>query len=102
MNIKQIEEKWNNQADEFNQWDKLGSDEMVEFAIKCTKQKYKSLWPEGYLERVGGDLDDLKNVIGDESDLYVELSQDFTSILDSVEALSREIRKVKSTKKESK
>ncbi len=41
MQINDIIEAWNKQADELNRWDNLGADEMVEFTlrhIECTKE----------------------------------------------------------------
>jgi hypothetical protein len=35
MNIvERTKQKWNNKADEYNQWDALGSDEMLELIIE--------------------------------------------------------------------
>lgn len=34
MTLKEIEAAWNSDADEYNQWDSLGYDEMMEFAQK--------------------------------------------------------------------
>ena len=34
---QQIVASWNAQADEYNQWDALGEDEKIEFAVACAK-----------------------------------------------------------------
>lgn len=34
LSLKDLEEAWNKDADEYNQWDTLGLDEIVEFAQK--------------------------------------------------------------------
>lgn len=41
MDINDVIDEWNKQADKFNQWDNLGSDEQVEFAIKCCQSPQK-------------------------------------------------------------
>ena len=33
MRLENIKKAWNEQADEYNQWDALGADERVEFAL---------------------------------------------------------------------
>lgn len=35
--------QWNNQADEFNQWHDLGTDEKVEFAVKVTARRCREI-----------------------------------------------------------
>lgn len=35
---KQVVASWNAQADETNQWDSLGEDEKIEWALKCADQ----------------------------------------------------------------
>lgn len=39
MNYKDIKEAWNKQADQFNQWDVLCSEEMVEFAMLIEREE---------------------------------------------------------------
>ena len=34
----QVIAAWNAQADEYNQWDSLGEDEKIEWALKCADQ----------------------------------------------------------------
>jgi len=38
MQLQDIEDAWNKQADEYNQWFDLGSDEKVEFTIKYVRE----------------------------------------------------------------
>ena len=35
---QQVVEAWDAQADELNQWDSLGEDEKIEWALKCCDQ----------------------------------------------------------------
>lgn len=37
--INQIQDAWNSQADEFNQWDALGCDEKLDFAIGFVRMR---------------------------------------------------------------
>lgn len=37
-NYQQVIAAWNAQADEYNQWDDLGEDEKIEWALKCGDQ----------------------------------------------------------------
>lgn len=41
MNISEIINAWNSQADECNQWDDLGGDEQVEWTIEMLDYEYK-------------------------------------------------------------
>lgn len=36
----EVVEAWNSQADDWNQWHTLSDDEMVEWAVKCCKNRY--------------------------------------------------------------
>lgn len=38
MTYDQVVAAWNAQADEHNQWDSLGEDEKIEWALKCADQ----------------------------------------------------------------
>jgi hypothetical protein len=51
MNPQDIIESWNAQADEHNQWDYLGDDEKIEFAISLSYPIFDilpRLWTAGY------------------------------------------------------
>jgi len=37
VELSDVKKAWNEQADEFNQWDSLDSDEKVSFALKVAK-----------------------------------------------------------------
>jgi hypothetical protein len=58
MNLEQIKNKWNSEADEYNKWDSLGLDEQVEYAYLLGELKaslsstktYKEGLREGYEE----------------------------------------------------
>ncbi len=41
MELQNVIDAWNNQADEYNQWDSLGGDEKAEFAIIFTEKNGK-------------------------------------------------------------
>ena len=38
LTYDQVIAAWNAQADEYNQWDSLGEDEKIEWALKCADQ----------------------------------------------------------------
>ena len=38
-NYQQVISAWNAQADEHNQWDELGEDEKIEWAVKCAADR---------------------------------------------------------------
>lgn len=42
MDINNVIDAWNEQADGFNQWDDLGADEQVEFALKLCQSPQAS------------------------------------------------------------
>lgn len=39
MTVKDLIKAWNSQADEFNQWNSLDSEEMVNFALKFEREQ---------------------------------------------------------------
>lgn len=39
MSVEEVKKLWNSQADEFNQWEYLSEDEMVEFALSIRVEK---------------------------------------------------------------
>ncbi|MGH7745430.1 MAG: DUF551 domain-containing protein [Candidatus Dormibacteria bacterium] len=45
MNYNKVIDQWNAQADEYNQWDELGEDEKIEFALTCAQPAA----PEGWI-----------------------------------------------------
>ena len=42
MKLQEVINAWNAQADEYNQWDMLSSDEMAEFVLKYVEEKARS------------------------------------------------------------
>jgi hypothetical protein len=45
MKYQDVVNSWNAQADEFNQWTELCSEEMVDYAIKLERERLSSLHP---------------------------------------------------------
>jgi hypothetical protein len=43
MKYQDVVNSWNAQADEFNQWTELCSEEMVDYAIKLERERLSSL-----------------------------------------------------------
>lgn len=39
MKLQDIKDAWNSQADDYNQWDNLGADEMIDFTLKHIEEK---------------------------------------------------------------
>jgi len=42
MQLQDIIEAWNSKADEYNQWQDLGAEEMVEFALRHVENEARS------------------------------------------------------------
>ena len=39
LTYERVVAAWNTQADEYNQWDDLGEDEKIEWAVECAQTK---------------------------------------------------------------
>lgn len=48
MNRQEIIDSWNAQADEYNQWDDLGEDEKLEWAMQMEREAIIQLVPGGH------------------------------------------------------
>jgi len=51
MNLNDLIKLWNEQADEFNQWDALGADEQVMFALRQVELAKPGQEPIGYVAK---------------------------------------------------
>lgn len=56
INYEKIKAKWNFWADKNNQWDDLGEDEKIEFAIETIKEEIVELCHETKRSLTSGDL----------------------------------------------